>query len=228
MNRSPPRPQPEPSARQRGRLRGYLVSQFQRPRGPLGHVAGWILASRPSNRARNRWTVELLGIQPTDRVLELGFGPGLSIGLASRLASQGQVIGVDHSEAMTAVAVRRNRAAIDEGRVRLACGSFSELRDLALGGTFDRIFAVNALQFSEDPDALVGDLVDLLRPGGTLAITFQSRRPGATDEDSRRAGEARAASLRAAGLEEVRVEVLPLAPVCAVCALGRRPPAAKR
>jgi hypothetical protein len=56
-----------------------------------------------------------------------------------------------------------------------------------------------------------------------LATTFQSRRPGATDEDARRDGEERAALFERAGLREVRVEVLPLEPVAAVCVLGRRP-----
>jgi hypothetical protein len=37
------------------------------------------MAHRPSNAQRNRWVVSLLDVQPTDRVLEIGFGPGIAI-----------------------------------------------------------------------------------------------------------------------------------------------------
>jgi SAM-dependent methyltransferase len=203
-------------------LRRHLVSQFQRPRGILGRLAGVVLAHRPSNRERNRWTVGLLDIQPKDRVLELGFGPGLSIEQASRLAVDGEVVGIDHSDVMVATASRRNRAAIDRGRVRLVRGSFSDPDRLPVPGSFDAIFGVNALHFTADAERVLRAWIERLRPGGSLAITFQSRRPGATDADSHEAGEQLAAQMRAVGLEDVRIEVLPLEPVCAVCVLGKR------
>lgn len=56
-----------------------VAPQFGHPRGPLGHLAGWIMGARASNRERSRWAVSLLDIEPTDRVLEIGFGPGLAI-----------------------------------------------------------------------------------------------------------------------------------------------------
>jgi ketosteroid isomerase-like protein len=49
-----------------------FVRQFRRPEGPLGRLAGWIMAARPSNRSRSRATVALLDIGAGDRVLELG------------------------------------------------------------------------------------------------------------------------------------------------------------
>lgn len=202
-------------------LRSYLVSQFHRPRGPLGALAGQVLARRPSNVERNRWTVDLLGIRAADRVLELGFGPGLSIARAAALASEGKVVGIDHSRTMVRMAARRNARAIRAGRVELRCASFADL-----GGDeepYDRIFAVNSFQFSDDPRGTLAAIRRLLRPGGTFAITFQSRKPGASDEDSRRGGEECAKQMREAGLVDVRVEILPLEPVCAVCVLGREP-----
>ena len=43
-----------------------IVSQFHHPRGPLGQLAGFILASHKSNGARSLWTLELLDIQDND------------------------------------------------------------------------------------------------------------------------------------------------------------------
>jgi hypothetical protein len=58
-----------------------------------------------------------------------------------------------------------------------------------------------------------------MAPGGVVALTLQPRRRGATADDARAAAE-RMASLRAAGFEEVRTELLEMAPVAAACVLG--------
>lgn len=71
-------------------------------------MVGWIMGRRSSNVQRSRWAVELLGIKPTDRVIELGCGPGVAIAALASQASQGLVVGVDHSEVMIRQASRRN------------------------------------------------------------------------------------------------------------------------
>jgi len=199
------------------------VEQFRRPHGALGRVAGLVLAYRPSNRRRNLWTVGLLALAPTDRVLELGFGPGVALQAVARRVTRGCVVGLDHSEAMVRAARRRNRRAIAEGRMMLRVGSFEALPDL--GERFDKIYAVNALMFAGDAGRVLEALRERLAPGGRLALTFQSRRPGATTADSLRGGEQAAALLARSGFGDVHVEVLPLAPVAAVCVLGTRPAA---
>lgn len=87
-----------------------LSRQFGHPTGPLGHVAGWIMARRGSNQARNAWTLELLEIGPAHRVLELGFGPGQAISRLAPGLTTGCIVGLDHSAAMLAQARRRNAA----------------------------------------------------------------------------------------------------------------------
>ncbi len=56
-----------------------VVSQFMHPRGLSGHLVGWEMALRPSNRKRNVWAVSVMDVQPDDRVLEIGFGPGIAV-----------------------------------------------------------------------------------------------------------------------------------------------------
>jgi protein-L-isoaspartate O-methyltransferase len=101
------------------RLRRSLVAQAHNPTGPVGHVEGWIFGHRPSNVRRNRWAVELLEVKPTDRVIEFGCGPGVAVAALARRATQGLVIGVDHSAVVIRQARRRNADAIKEGRVRV-------------------------------------------------------------------------------------------------------------
>jgi SAM-dependent methyltransferase len=198
-----------------------VVGQFHRPRGFGGHAAGWVMAKRGSNRTRNIWAVGLLDVQPDDRVLEIGFGPGVAVREMARRATVGLVVGVDHSEVMVRQARKSNAAAVRDGRVDLRLGSAEHLP--AFDEPFDKILAVNSLMFWDDPVERLEELRGLLRPGGRLAIAFQPRGPGSTDEMAARAGEDIAKQFGAAGFTDVRVETLDLQPTNVVCVLGVRP-----
>ncbi len=200
-------------------LHARIVRQFGRPTGLAGRLAALVMATRPSNRERNRRTVELLDIQPEDRVLEVGHGPGLALGWAAERAARGTVVGIDHSPLMHRLAARRNARAIAAGRVRLHVASADALPPFE--APFDRALAVNVYMFWPDPVATLGRLAAVMRPGGTIALTFQPRGRGVTDEHARRGGRRIAESLAAAGFEAVRVEPLPMRPVAAVCVLAR-------
>jgi len=198
-----------------------LVKQFHRPHGLGGRAAGWVMAHRGSNRRRNVWAVGLLDVQPDDRVLEIGFGPGIAIGELARRATRGRVVGVDHSEVMVRQASRRNAAAVRDGRVDMRLGTAEQLP--AFDEPFDRILAVNSLMFWGDPVARLKELRGLLRPGGRIAIAFQPRAPGSTDETAAQAGDDIARHFATAGFIDVRVETLPLKPTAVVCILGVSP-----
>src|ERR1700733_7959720 len=93
-----------------------VIGQAHHPRGAAGRVTAWEMAHRPSNRERNRWVVALLAVRPADRVLEIGFGPGVAIAELAR-AGAGHVYGIDHSEVMVRQASKRNAAALRAGQV---------------------------------------------------------------------------------------------------------------
>jgi SAM-dependent methyltransferase len=137
--------------RARRRVLRLVVGQFMRRHGLGGHVAGWVMAHRSSNRRRNQWVVSLLDVQPADRVLEIGYGPGIAVSELSRLASSGMVMGIDHSEVMLRAATRRNAAAVRAGRVGLRLGSVESLPDF--GEPLDTILSVNSMGFWTDPVA---------------------------------------------------------------------------
>jgi SAM-dependent methyltransferase len=202
-------------------LRDVIVRQFGQPEGLVGRLVGLVMAVRPSNRERNRRTVELLNIQPDDRVVEIGYGPGLAIQWAAARALRGKVVGLDHSALMYRTATRRNARAIKAGRVELHVTSLDTMPPFE--APFDKVFAVNVYMFWPDPAAVLTALASVMEPGGVIALTFQPRNRGATSEDVRRGGERIAASLRAAGFLDARIEVLPLRPIDAVCVLGRAP-----
>ena len=150
-----------------------IRSQFMQPRGFAGWLVGWEMALRPSNRKRNVWAVGLLGVEPTDRVLEIGFGPGIAIRELSRRATHGLVCGVDHSAVMVRQATRRNAEAVRAGRVELRLGAAEQLPTFA--EPFDKVLAVNTMSMWHEPDERLQELHRLMRPGGRLAIVSQPR-----------------------------------------------------
>jgi SAM-dependent methyltransferase len=205
------------------RLVRRIRAQFGRPSGFPGRIAGWVMAYRSSNRRRNAWAVSLLDVQRDDRVLEIGFGPGIAIREAARLATDGRVCGLDHSRVMLRQAARRNAEGVRRGQVELRLGSAERLP--RFDAPFDKILAVNALQFWDRSVEPLRALRSLLRDGGRIAIAFQPRGPGATDEVATRAGCQIAAALGDAGFSGVRLETLKLKPDV-VCALGVNPSSA--
>jgi SAM-dependent methyltransferase len=203
-----------------------IVGQFGHPQGTAGRVAGSVMAHRPSNRQRNRWVVSLLNVQPTDRVLEIGFGPGLAIAeLSRRVGDAGHVYGIDHSDVMLRQATRRNAAAIAAGRVSLSRVSVEQLPP-SLGGPFDAILTVNSLGFWAAPTERLDELRRRLRPGGHIAIASQPRCPGATASTSRNAAHQIQALLQDAGYTKTRTETLDLDPPV-VCILAVNPDPAR-
>jgi ubiquinone/menaquinone biosynthesis C-methylase UbiE len=202
-------------------LRESVVAQFQRPHGPLGFLAGQIMARRPSNIDRNRWAVDLLGLEPSDRVLEIGFGPGIAIGKAADRVTRGIVVGLDHSPAMLRVASRRNTDAIRSGLVQLHCGKVESLVTDAV--RFDKIYSVNVVQFWQDPEAMFRNLILLLANGGEIATTYMPRHRGAGPTDAIRKAEEIVAQYVSAGLTGIRIERLDSHAVPAVSVIGKRP-----
>jgi SAM-dependent methyltransferase len=177
------------------------------------------MAHRSSNVQRNEWVVSVLAVQPTDRVLEIGFGPGIAVRELSTRALHGTVYGIDHSDVMLRLATRRNAGAIRSGRVDLRLGSVDALPDF--GDPMDKVIAVNTMGFWPDPPSRLREVRNLLRPGGTIAIASQPRCPGATRETSARAAAGIEAALRSAGFALPRTKTLELKPPV-VCVLASR------
>ncbi len=111
--------------------------------------------------------------------------------------------------------------AIGAGRVELLLGSSERLPDVPM--RFDKVFAVNVYMFWNDPESVLRGLCGVMKPGGVIALTLQPRNPGATGDDTRAVAERMATSLGNAGFENVRTEILRMAPVDAACVLGQAP-----
>jgi ubiquinone/menaquinone biosynthesis C-methylase UbiE len=149
-------------------LARILLRMFGRPQGVLGRLGGIIMARMNRNLAGR--TIALLDVQPHDRVLEIGFGPGVGIELLSGVVSSGHVAGVDVSEEMVEQARMRNVEAIQRGKVELRRGSVEALPFAP--EMFDKAMAINAMQVWPDAVAGLREIWRVLKPGGRVTLGF--------------------------------------------------------
>jgi SAM-dependent methyltransferase len=152
-------------------LDGLLGGQLRHPSGTIGSFAGWLMAI--ANDEPNRLAIDALELQPTDRVLELGFGPGCGLRTIAARVSNGQVFGVDQSDRMLLQATSMNQAAIAKGYVVLLKGPFSPLPWIE--STFNKILLVNVAYFFDSNGQDIAEVYRVLRLGGRTVIYVTSR-----------------------------------------------------
>ncbi|SEM09698.1 Methyltransferase domain-containing protein [Stigmatella aurantiaca] len=195
------------------------MRHFGHPTGLLGALAGHLMALK--NRKRSLSVLTLVDPRPGERILEVGFGPGLDIRRVSRAAAF--VAGVDPSPVMLRQAQRRNASAIRAGKVELAPG---DVRSLPFAdGAFDKAFSINSAQFWPEPFLAVQELRRVLRPQGQLVLAVQPRSVGADARTSRETAEELAALLAANAFEAVTSTLKPAGRVPIACAVATKPAA---
>ncbi len=185
--------------------RRYLSSQAARPSGAFGRLLGRIWRTETADV--NRVAIELLAPASGERICEIGFGPGRSLGLLA--AAGAEVIGVEVSETMVAIAARNNAKFIAAGCISLCRGDGTTLP--VADNSLDKVLSVHNFYFWPDPRASLSDIARTLRPGGRLVLTsISDDRPLAARFDPAiyhvpAEGET-AAWLGAAGFVDVRSE----------------------
>lgn len=147
-------------------IAGVIGKQLRCPSGFCGRLVG--RAMEVVNRGAYRETIARLGICQDDTVLELGCGPGQGLSRLRALASRGRIDAVDASGEMLRRARRRNDVAIGAGRIALVGADFAALPFQA--GRFDRVLAVNVVYFWIRPDAVLSEILRVMKPRGRLAI----------------------------------------------------------
>ena len=144
------------------------MNMFGRPRGMIGRLGGVMMARM--NADCGVWAAALLEVNPNDRVLEVGFGPGVIIQHLSELAPAGHVAGIDPSPEMLEQARARNAIAIKDGRVDLRRGSVESLP--FADNTFDKALAINSMQVWPEAATGLRAIRRVMRPGGRIALGF--------------------------------------------------------
>lgn len=141
-----------------------ISAQFARPRGLLGRLVGRTMARQ--NAQLTLRVVAALNLRGDETVIEFGPGPGVGLRLLAQALPTGRVIGVEPSPVMRAQAAARTRRFAN--RVELIDAT-AETTPLA-AGSIDAVCAVNNVQLWQPLPASLARVLQLLRPGGTVAF----------------------------------------------------------
>lgn len=184
-----------------------LARQAGHPRGWLGRLA--IRGMNRSNAGMYTLVMRAMDIQPTDQVLDIGFGGGAFLVPMAEKASKGLVAGVDLSDTVVAAGRRRYSSMVTSGRIDIQQADVAALPYAA--ASFEKVCTVNSLYFWPNPDQAFREIFRVLKPGGLLAIGTRSAawmRNASLDQYGFKIYDAPDISrmLTAAGFENVRVE----------------------
>jgi arsenite methyltransferase len=123
----------------------------------------------PDVVAQRRATLRVLALQPGERILDIGSGPGLLVAeMAEVVGQSGRVTGLEISDSM--LALGRRRCADPSIRDRVA---FVKADAVALpfpDGTFDVAVSTQVYEYVADLKAAFAELHRVLRPGGRALI----------------------------------------------------------
>jgi arsenite methyltransferase len=183
----------------------FVALQLSHPKGFGGRLMGWLM--NRTNAAINLFAVRQLDLKPDDRVLEIGFGGGVTLPALLKVASF--VGGVDRS----VDAVRQARAkfsdAVGAGRADFRVGTVETLP--FDDGSFGKVCTVNTVYFWSSLAAGFSEIHRVLFPGGRVVVGFlpkerMDRMEMPTDIFTTRAPEDVMAALESAGFKDIRGE----------------------
>jgi arsenite methyltransferase len=183
----------------------FIARQLAHPKGFLGRIIGQLMNRH--NAEMNAFAVRMLELKPSDRVLEIGFGGGLT--LKPLLDGAAYVAGVDRSREMVQRARKKFSAEVNEGRADFREGDVEALPfDTA---SFGKVCTVNTVYFWKTLETGFAEIRRVLSPHGRLVVGFlpkdRMKRLGVpTDIFTLREPNEVMSALTSAGFKNARIE----------------------
>ena len=150
------------------KVQSRLAAALGKPRACPAACA-WMLERPGRIRQEVPQVLDRIGISASERVLEVGCGPGVyTVQAARRLGPDGRLIAVDLQPRMVERAAERLReSGLDNVEFHDSDAHHLPLEDASV----DRAFLVGVLPEIPDPQGALGELHRVLRPHGTLSIS---------------------------------------------------------
>jgi ubiquinone/menaquinone biosynthesis C-methylase UbiE len=149
----------------------FLAAQLCRPFGLFGK---FVMADflNKHNEKMNHFAVERLDIQPTDKVLDIGFGGGITIEEMLQTINTGKIYGVEFSQIMVEQAKQKFKPEIYSNKVSIEFGDVKQLSFIE--NTFDKVCTVNTIYFWNEPLASLQEIKRVLKSNGKLVVGIRS------------------------------------------------------
>lgn len=147
-------------------FRNFIARQFKRPTGFFGNFSSRIMIK--GNRNKYATIIKDMDIQPDDKLLEIGYGPGIGIRMIADLCGSCTIHGIDFSKLMYKKAGNYNKSNIDKGKVQLQYGDY--LNVSMSKNQYDKIFCLNVIYFWDELNKPLEITRSLLKTNGTFYI----------------------------------------------------------
>jgi cyclopropane fatty-acyl-phospholipid synthase-like methyltransferase len=152
-------------------LREFIASQFKKPTGLLGIFTSNLMVK--NNQKNYDRLIKDLNLQPYDKLLEIGYGPGIGIKMIAEICSTCTIHGIDFSKQMYQKATKYNQQYLDASRVQLQHGDF--LNVLVAHSDYDKIFCLNVVYFWDELIGPFKKVLSLLKKGGSFHVYMADR-----------------------------------------------------
>ena len=150
---------------------------YDQYRCPFGKE-GKIIANRMNRNHRSMtvWTLKNVQIKKDDNILDVGCGGGRTLGLLSKKAMEGLVIGIDLSLDMVKYSREINKSLAISGKVEVV---HSSVENLSLkNAQFNLVTGFEAYFFWPDFEQAIKEIFRVVKPGGWLVIGNEMMKDG--------------------------------------------------
>lgn len=149
-----------------GKALKYIALQFSNPHGFGGYISALIMNC--SNWRQYKAVQKYISLQPNEKVLDIGFGNGCLIKRLHKKYPVSEFHGIDISEDMLHIALKRNAAAIRKGNMQLSHGDVVALpfKD----NSFDKIYTVNTMYFWKDVNKGMQEIKRIMKEDALFVI----------------------------------------------------------
>lgn len=122
---------------------------------------------------RVRWAVAQVVLRPSDRVLEVGCGPGHAVALLCGQREHRDVTAIDRSALQVARARTRNRVWVEKGAARLHHLALEDAPRALGEARFDALLAVNVNVYWTSASTALPASADLLVSRGRAYLVYE-------------------------------------------------------
>lgn len=154
-----------------GNLKRKLAENLRQPNGWFGMLVGSFM-----NYFNNGIICLSIDSIPSDKsevIVEVGIGSGKGLQLCHKRFPNSILYGIDISETMLSSSEKRNRDAIDKGKIKLLLNSIEDIE--IADNSVDTLYTINTLYFWDNPNKACIEVRRVLSFNGCFILSFNPK-----------------------------------------------------